>query len=63
MKLNNGQKVRKIRHKLGLTQAELASLLFLATRTVERWEVGERNCSSAYLQQVEMIAEKLKLKN
>ncbi len=63
MKLTNGQKVRKIRHNLGLTQAELATLLFLSTRTIERWEVGESNCSAAYLQQVEMLAERMKLKN
>ena len=33
-------RVRKIREKLGLTQAGIASLLDVKTNTVYRWEAG-----------------------
>ena len=34
------EQFKKIREKLGLTQAELASILEVKTNTVYRWEAG-----------------------
>ena len=34
------EQFKKIREKLGLTQAELASILDVKTNTVYRWEAG-----------------------
>jgi DNA-binding transcriptional regulator YiaG len=34
--------IKEIRHKLGLSQSMLATLLGVAQRTVESWEAGHR---------------------
>jgi DNA-binding transcriptional regulator YiaG len=39
----NPQKIKKARHKLGLTQPEAASVIGAATRTWQDWEAGARN--------------------
>ncbi len=44
--LLSDEEIREIRESLGLTQAELASLLRLGGNTISRWESG-RNVQSA----------------
>lgn len=41
-----GEKVKMVRKRLGLTQAELASALGVSFATVNRWENGQANPSA-----------------
>jgi DNA-binding transcriptional regulator YiaG len=41
------QKIKKARHKLGLTQPEAASVIGAAKRTWQDWESGQRNMPEA----------------
>jgi len=42
--------LKKIRARIGITQAELAFILGVSVRTVQKWEIGERR--------IPLIAEK-----
>lgn len=55
----NGEKIRILRERMGITQVEMANLLEVDERTIQRWENGHRNCSNAML----MLAKLLKAKH
>jgi transcriptional regulator with XRE-family HTH domain len=63
MKQSNGDKIRQIRLSMNLTQVELANLMGLARRTIQRWESGEHPCKSAFVQLVEALAAKMRQPN
>lgn len=50
-----GDELRRIRKRLGKTQAELAALLGTHANTVARWERGERGISGPVANLVRMI--------
>ena len=49
--------IKELRTKHGLTQKQLAALIGVTTRTVERWEAGDRVPSP---QVIELLLIKLK---
>lgn len=49
--------IKELRTKHGLTQKQLAALIGVTTRTVERWEAGDRVPSTQVL---ELLQIKLK---
>ena len=49
--------IRKARTDAGLTQKQVANLIGVPTRTVERWESGERKCAEY---QERLITEKIR---
>jgi DNA-binding transcriptional regulator YiaG len=56
--MTNGQALRAIRLEHGLTQEQTAALLCVSTRTVERWEAGQKNCPPGVLKLAQMILNK-----
>lgn len=56
-------KIKFIRSRMGLTQSELAELMRLSrksgSRTIRRWEAGERVVSGPALVILEMLYEKV----
>ena len=50
-----GKDIRRVREELGLTQAELATLLGVAINTVSRWEIGERTPHPVVLKAIQTV--------
>ena len=48
-------KLKKARHKLGLTQAAMAKAMGIGTRKLERWEGGHSPISPEGARLVEML--------
>jgi len=51
--MTNGQKLRKLREAIGLTQEQLAERIRVSKRTIQRWETGVRHCPDAIVMLVE----------
>jgi transcriptional regulator with XRE-family HTH domain len=60
--MSTGNDIRQKREELGLTQAELASLLGVAMNTVSRWEIGERIPHPLVLKAIETVFAEAKKK-
>lgn len=56
------EELKKVREDLGLTQAELAKNLKVATNTVSRWEIGERKIPEFLDLALETVKRNLKVK-
>lgn len=50
--------IKQARHRLNLTQAELAPLLGVSLKTIKNWEQGTRNPSKAALMLLELELKK-----
>lgn len=55
----NGQRFRAMRQKLGVTQKQMAALILVDERTVQRWECEERVCPNNVIKLVEMLVQQL----
>ena len=55
-----GEDIRREREKLGITQDELAKLLGVATNTVSRWEIGQRNPHPLTLKAIRTVLAEVK---
>ena len=55
MTTTNGQILRQMRLSAGWTQEQLANLIHVSKRTVQRWEAGDRHCPDLILMLVERL--------
>lgn len=51
----SGESIRKLRERLGLTQAELAARIGVSWRSVARWEAGDSTPSPLARAQLEKL--------
>ncbi len=56
------EQVKRLRARLGLTQAQFAELVCADRVTVARWETGASSPTGAYLKALKELAEKAKKK-
>ncbi|WP_459213113.1 helix-turn-helix domain-containing protein [Aquimarina rhabdastrellae] len=56
----NSKELKSIRKELGLTQAELASLIEVSTRTIQGWEYGNQKVTKPIAEFLYRKAEKKK---
>lgn len=52
-----GKDMKAIRRKLGLTQSEFAGLVNVSTKTVERWEKGDKEISGPIVTLIKILNE------
>lgn len=52
--MNIGERIRNLRRNRGITQKELAAMLYVSTQAVSKWETGK---SAPNIQILPLIAE------